>query len=72
MGMSRKGQLTQDHAPGSLLVELAGGKVSDIYGAPLDFGRGRTLKSKGIVACEKSVHSRVISAVRTVLSSDKD
>jgi 3'(2'), 5'-bisphosphate nucleotidase len=50
-------------------VELAGGKVTDMYGNDLDFGKGRTLKSKGVIACEKSVHSRVIDAVKQVVSS---
>jgi 3'(2'), 5'-bisphosphate nucleotidase len=50
-----------------LLVELAGGKVSDMYGEPLDFGKGRTLKSKGVIACEKSIHAKVIEAVKKTL-----
>ena len=61
----------QDHASGNLLVELAGGKVTDMYGNPLDFGRGRTLKSKGVIAAEKSIHSKVIQAVQRVLSESK-
>ena len=58
----------QDHAAGQLLVELAGGKVTDMYGKPLDFGQGRTLKSKGIIASESSIHSQIIEAVRRVVS----
>eukprot|EP01147_Barroeca_monosierra_P006992 gene6992-9588_t len=34
-----------DHAAGVILVEEAGGKVTDIYGKPLDFSLGRTLVS---------------------------
>jgi len=49
-------------------VELAGGKVTDMYGKPLDFGQGRTLKSKGIIASESSIHSQIIEAVRQVVS----
>jgi 3'(2'), 5'-bisphosphate nucleotidase len=48
---------------------LAGGKVSDMYGNDLDFGKGRTLKSKGVIACEKGVHTQVIEAVKKVISS---
>ena len=33
----------QDHAPGAVLVEEAGGVISDGRGEPLDFGLGRTL-----------------------------
>ena len=39
-----------------------------MYGNPLDFGQGRTLKSKGVIACEKSIHSQVIEAVKQTLS----
>ena len=53
------------------MVELAGGKVTDMYGNALDFGKGRTLKSKGVIAAEKSIHSKVIETVQKVLSKDK-
>ena len=48
-------------------MELAGGKVTDMYGNALDFGKGRTLKSKGVIACEKGIHQRVIEAVGQVI-----
>jgi hypothetical protein len=44
--------------------------VTDMYGEKLDFGQGRTLKSKGIVACEKITSLRVIEAVKKVLSQE--
>ena len=50
------------------MVELAGGKVTDMYGSRLNFGQGRTLKSKGIIACEKHIHGKVIDAVQKVLA----
>lgn len=54
----------QDHAAGSLIITEAGGKVSDAYGAPLDFGLGRTLKkNKGIVAASSGIFDEVIKAV---------
>lgn len=37
-----------DHASGWLLVKEAGGWVGDIWGRPLDFGAGRTLKSNDV------------------------
>ena len=47
---------SQDHAPGSLLVEEAGGIISDSRGRPLDFGRGHTLGEHfGVVAARKEV-----------------
>jgi len=61
----------QDHAAGSLLVASAGGRVTDMYGTTLDFGTGRTLKSKGIIAAEKNLHGQVIEAVQKVLVSSK-
>ena len=56
-----------DHAAGSLLVEEAGGRVSDLDGLPLDFGRGRTLAAnRGIVASNGAVHEAVLAAIRAV------
>lgn len=37
-----------DHASGWLLVKEAGCEVSDCWGRPLDFGRGRTLKGNDV------------------------
>jgi 3'(2'), 5'-bisphosphate nucleotidase len=48
-----------------LLVEEAGGVISDSRGQPLDFGLGRTLgENHGVVAAGKQAHSRVIEAIR--------
>ncbi|KAI0294111.1 hypothetical protein B0F90DRAFT_1641032 [Multifurca ochricompacta] len=58
-----------DHAPGSLLVEEAGGVISDSRGRPLDFGLGRTLgENFGVVAARKEVHAQVIEAIQAVLA----
>ncbi|KAH8115001.1 nucleotidase HAL2 [Phellopilus nigrolimitatus] len=54
-----------DHASGSLLVEEAGGLVTDSRGEPLNFGLGRTLgENFGIIAAGKQVHSKVIEAIK--------
>jgi 3'(2'), 5'-bisphosphate nucleotidase len=54
-----------DHAAGSLVVECAGGRVTDSDGAPLDFTVGATLaKNRGIVATCGTIHDEVIAAVR--------
>jgi hypothetical protein len=59
----------QDHAPGSLLVEEAGGIISDSRGHPLDFGCGRMLgENFGVVAARREVHAQVIEAVQVVLA----
>jgi 3'(2'), 5'-bisphosphate nucleotidase len=56
-----------DHAAGKLVVEAAGGSVSDIDGRPLDFGRGPTLAgNRGVVATSGAIHDEVIAAIRTV------
>ncbi|KAL1929301.1 hypothetical protein VTP01DRAFT_2360 [Rhizomucor pusillus] len=57
-----------DHASGSLLVTEAGGKVTDIYGKPLDFSIGRTLEAnKGVVAANATIFDTVLKAVQQVL-----
>lgn len=46
----------------------AGGRVTDIYGKPLDFSIGRTLeKNKGVIASKASIHDDVLKAVQKVL-----
>jgi 3'(2'), 5'-bisphosphate nucleotidase len=56
-----------DHAAGMLVVEEAGGRVSDVEGAPLDFRRGRTLAAnRGVVATCGTIHDEVVSAVKQV------
>lgn len=61
----------QDHATGSLLVEEAGGIITDYRGRPLDFGLGRTLGTNyGVVAARKEVHAQVIEALRAVLAEE--
>jgi len=53
-----------DHAGGALITTEAGGRVSDIHGTPLDFGRGRTLQADaGVVATNGAVHDQVIAAI---------
>ena len=57
-----------DHAAGCILVEEAGGKVTDLDGKPLDFSQGKTLlKNRGVIATNGKLHDIVISAVREVV-----
>lgn len=55
-----------DHAAGVLLLEEAGGVVSDMYGARLDFGHGPMLeKNRGVMAsCSRELHDRMVAAVK--------
>lgn len=56
-----------DHAAGAIVVEEAGGRVSDMFGKPLDFSQGSTLsKNKGIVASNGFIHDRVIDSIQSI------
>jgi len=53
-----------DHAAGALVVEAAGGTVTDMHGTPLDFTHGRLLEANtGIVATNGPFHDEVIDAL---------
>jgi 3'(2'), 5'-bisphosphate nucleotidase len=57
-----------DHAAGMFVVECAGGRVTDVTGAPLDFRHGRRLEhNRGIVATSGRFHDEVVAAVMEVL-----
>lgn len=54
-----------DHAGGSLLVEEAGGVVTDIYGEKLDFSKGHRLEAnRGVIVSNGQLHDRLIEAIR--------
>ncbi|MEM9166573.1 MAG: 3'(2'),5'-bisphosphate nucleotidase [Planctomycetota bacterium] len=54
-----------DHAAGAIIATEAGCTVTDIFGVPLDFGRGRGLEgNKGIVCAPPRVHTLVIDAIK--------
>ncbi|XP_022717039.1 PAP-specific phosphatase HAL2-like [Durio zibethinus] len=55
-----------DHAAGVVIVEEAGGVVTDAGGIPLDFSRGLYLEGldRGIIACSgPTLHNKIIGAV---------
>jgi 3'(2'), 5'-bisphosphate nucleotidase len=57
-----------DHAAGKFVVEQAGGRVTDVTGAELDFSQGRRLESnRGIIATDGRFHDQVLEAVTAVL-----
>ncbi|EIE20057.1 3',5'-bisphosphate nucleotidase [Coccomyxa subellipsoidea C-169] len=59
-----------DHAAGALIVQEAGGVISDASGAPLDFGKGRWLDlDRGIVSATPAVHAALLQAIQEVSQS---
>jgi 3'(2'), 5'-bisphosphate nucleotidase len=53
-----------DHAGGVLVVEEAGGRVTDVDGRPLEFTHGRELTAnRGVVATNGRIHDAVLDAV---------
>ena len=56
-----------DHGAGSIVVEEAGGKVTDMEGRLLDFSLGRRLShNRGIVVTNGRLHDAVLRAVQEV------
>jgi tRNA nucleotidyltransferase (CCA-adding enzyme) len=54
-----------DQAAGSLVIEEAGGRVTDLRGRMLDFSAGRhLLYNEGLVASNGLLHDAVLAAVR--------
>lgn len=53
-----------DHAAGSLIVEEAGGRVTDMHGRPLDFASSYKLQNnRGVVVSNGAIHAAVIEAL---------
>lgn len=56
-----------DQAAGSLVVQEAGGKVTDLDGKSLDFSIGRSLRNnRGILASNSLLHPAALEALRAV------
>jgi 3'(2'), 5'-bisphosphate nucleotidase len=59
-----------DHAAGVVIVEAAGGRVTDLRGEALDFTRGETLESnRGVLATNGLIHDRVLEALARIESA---
>jgi HAL2 family 3'(2'),5'-bisphosphate nucleotidase len=57
-------EMIWDHAGGVVIVEEAGGRVTDVLGHPLDFARGRTLEGNlGVVVSNGTVHDALLRAI---------
>jgi len=56
-----------DQAAGSLVLEEAGGVITDLDGKKLDFSTGRTLlHNRGILASNGILHASALEALRTI------
>jgi 3'(2'), 5'-bisphosphate nucleotidase len=57
-----------DHAAGAIVVEEAGGTVTDAFGKPLDFTHGRKLEqNRGVIATNGKFHGQIVKAVAQVI-----
>ncbi|KAK4935503.1 hypothetical protein LTR10_023461 [Elasticomyces elasticus] len=57
-----------DHAGGALILEEAGGRVTDINGKPLEFGHGRRLqRNHGLVATPTDLHDMILTTVQRIM-----
>ncbi len=53
-----------DHAAGAIIAEEAGGKVTDVFGRPLDFSSGiKMAKNHGVVVSNGILHDIVLEAL---------
>ena len=56
-----------DQAAGALIVQEAGGMITDLYGQRLDFTAGRLLANNtGVLASNDRLHERALQAMNTV------
>ena len=56
-----------DQAAGSLVLEEAGGQITDLDGKPLDFTTGRALRgNRGILASNRLLHEAALSTLRQI------
>jgi 3'(2'), 5'-bisphosphate nucleotidase len=58
-----------DQAAGSLIIEEAGGRVTDLHGIRLDFGTGRLMtRNEGMIASNGLLHVALLDACRGVMT----
>jgi 3'(2'), 5'-bisphosphate nucleotidase len=56
-----------DQAAGALVLEEAGGRISDLDGNSLDFTTGRSLRNnRGILASNRALHTAALGALRQI------
>eukprot|EP01098_Paradermamoeba_levis_P016697 TRINITY_DN917_c0_g1_i4.p1 TRINITY_DN917_c0_g1~~TRINITY_DN917_c0_g1_i4.p1 ORF type:complete len:226 (-),score=77.78 TRINITY_DN917_c0_g1_i4:153-830(-) len=56
-----------DHAAGALVVEEAGGKVTDMRGNPIRFFPGGLSQNLGLLVTNQKIHSLVLKAVEKIV-----
>ncbi|MEM1305276.1 MAG: inositol monophosphatase family protein, partial [Planctomycetota bacterium] len=56
-----------DQAAGSIVIEEAGGRVTDLDGKRLDFSHGRTLaENRGVLATNGHLHEAALAGLREI------
>lgn len=56
-----------DQAAGSIVVEEAGGRITDLDGKPLDFSHGRTLATnRGVLATNGLLHEQALAGLKQI------
>jgi 3'(2'), 5'-bisphosphate nucleotidase len=56
-----------DQAAGSIVIEEAGGRITDLDGKDLDFSHGRTLaQNRGVLATNGLLHDKVLNGLRAL------
>lgn len=56
-----------DQAAGALIVEEAGGQITDLAGMPLDFTQGRTLaRNRGVLASNGNLHGPALGVLKRI------
>jgi 3'(2'), 5'-bisphosphate nucleotidase len=56
-----------DHAGGVLIVQEAGGRVTDLQGKPLNFSLGRELReNRGVIVTNEALHSVVLETAQSI------
>ena len=60
-------EMIWDQAAGSIIVEEAGGRVTDLDGKPLDFSQGRTLATnRGVLATNGHLHNALLAGLQEI------
>lgn len=60
-------EMIWDQAAGVIVIEEAGGRVTDLSGKPLDFSQGRTLaQNSGVCASNGHLHEGLLAALAAV------
>src|SRR5438093_8298991 len=54
-------------APEAILVQ-AGGRMTDLYNAPLEYNRNELRNSRGVVASSGTIHENIVEAAQSVLN----